>query len=105
MVEVRLYGKLRRYGEDRRPNGISRRLLKAPTTVGSLLQQMGVPREDIAHIFLNGRLLYSISPMALWLRYPEPEGRVPPKGDVWEAVVQEGDRVALFGRDMALLVV
>ncbi len=107
MVEVRFYGELRRYAEDPSPKGVSRRLVRLPgkTTVQSLLEEIGVAREEIAHVFLNGRLLLSVSPMALWLRYPEPEGRLPSAGDPWQTVLRAGDRVALFGRDMGLLVV
>lgn len=107
MVEVRFYGSLRRYAEDPRPNAVSRCLVPAPeaTTVRGLLERIGIAREEIAHIFLNGRLLLSVSPMALWLRYPEPEGRLPDAGDPWQTVLRPGDRLALFGRDMGLLVV
>ncbi|MGC8875201.1 MAG: hypothetical protein ACP5SI_12250 [Chloroflexia bacterium] len=107
MVEVRFYGKLRRYGENPKPDALCRRLVPVveATTVQDLVEQIGIARTEIAHVFLNGKLLLSVSPMALWLRYPEHEGRLPFPSDRWQTPVVAGDRIALFGQDMGLLVV
>jgi len=105
MIEVHFYGQLRRLAEDPRPNAVSLRRLpveKAPT-VAALLEHLGIAPAELGHVFLNRRLLFTCSSMALWLQYPEvrvPAGRAP-----LETPLGAGDRVALFGQDMSLLVV
>lgn len=101
MVEVHLYGELRRHAADPRGDGESVvQLTPGPgETVRSVLEQLGVAQEDVCHVFLNGALVTSRNSMAPWLRYREAggEGLSTPIGD--------GDRLGLFARDMALLVV
>lgn len=83
MLEVRLYGELRRYAEDRRVTSES--ILLVPVqdgdTVEDVVRRIGIEPEDISNIFLNGH--YSAS--ALTLR------------------VKDGDRVGIFPRNMGLL--
>jgi hypothetical protein len=103
MVEVRFYGKLRRYAPDPTPSRESLlRLEPQPDeTVRGLLARLGVPLEEISHVFLNGALLLTCNSMAPWLRYPRPVDR----GEGLDAPLRPGDRLGLFGRDMAMLVV
>ncbi|GFP27809.1 hypothetical protein HKBW3S43_01340 [Candidatus Hakubella thermalkaliphila] len=83
MLEVRLYGELRRYAEDRRV--ASESILLVPVqdgdTVEDVVRRIGIEPEDISNIFLNGRY----SACALTLR------------------VKEGDRLGIFPRNMGLL--
>jgi len=74
-------------------------------TVGSVLERLGVRTEEIAHIFLNGALLStcnSVAPLAPLLAGSggRPHLRAQPGHPV-----RDGDRLGLFGRDMAMLVV
>jgi hypothetical protein len=43
--------------------------------------------------------------MNMWLNYLDARDRVPEGGTVWDTELVSGDRVALFGQDMGLLVV
>ena len=102
MVEIHLYGKLRRYAPDSRPNreSVARLEPQPGETVGMALGRVGISSDEIYHIFLNGALLSSRNSMAPWLKYQE--SRVS-KG--LDTPVQAGDRMGLFARDMGLLVV
>jgi hypothetical protein len=101
MVEVHLYGKLRRHAPDRRASGESVMQLEPQpeATVRMALERAGIPPDDIYHVFLNGAMLSTRNSMAPWLKYPEAQG------DGWDTRVRDGDRLGLFGQDMALLVV
>lgn len=101
MVEVHLYGKLRRHAPNARASGESVvRLEPQPEeTVRTALNRTGVSPDEVYHVFLNGAVLSTRNSMAPWLRYPEAEGQG------WDTRVHDGDRLGLFGRDMALLVV
>jgi len=102
-MEVRFYGKLRRYAPE--PSLSRESLLRLEPqpdeTVGTLLARLGISLEEVSHIFLNGALLLTCNSMAPWLRYPRPVER--DKG--WNTPLHSGDRLGLFGRDMAMLVV
>lgn len=77
-IEVHLYGRLRRAGEE----GDGTRLsvtVQAEETIGDVLSRIGIKPEEVSHLFLNFQ--YS----AL--------GRT----------VKEGDRLAVFPREMGLL--
>ncbi|MBN1486234.1 MAG: hypothetical protein JW981_01255 [Anaerolineae bacterium] len=104
-VEIHLYGKLRRLVPESRATEETV-IHTAPCpgeSVISLLMRIGVPLEELYHIFLNGTLLYTHNTMAPWLRYPQAQD------DVWnwesDVPVKSGDRLGLFGQDMATLVV
>jgi hypothetical protein len=101
-VEVHMYGSLRRYAPDSRPNRESVvRLDPQPgETVGTALARVGISPSEVYHIFLNGMLISTQNSMAPWLRYQEGHIR---KG--LDTPVQRGDRLGLFARDMGLLVV
>lgn len=105
MIEIRLYGKLRRQSaiNEIRETG---RLYLAPEsdeTMNSLLDRIGVMAEDAHSIFLNAKLLAARSNMARWLRYQGASDN--PLDWNLDVSLNSGDRVGVFGRDMAALVV
>jgi molybdopterin converting factor small subunit len=102
MVEVYLYGRLRRFAADPRPSqdSVVRLEPQLGETVRTTLERLGISPDEVFHVFLNGALLSTHNSMAPWLRY-----RRVGKGKGLDTPVQAGDRVGLFARDMALLVV
>lgn len=107
MVEIRLYGKLRRFGPDPRGDQetVIRLEIRPGERVENLLDRIGVPPAEVAHIFLNGALLTTCNSMAPWLRYPRVREDVPTCEPNLDHPLKDGDRLGLFGRDMAMLVV
>lgn len=105
MVEIHLYGKLRRYGPAARPDRecVLRLEPEPGETVSSLLVRAGIAPAEIYHLFLNGSLLATHNTMAPWLKYQQV------RENVWDwelaVPVKPGDRLGLFSSDMALLVV
>ncbi len=104
-VEIRVYGRLRRCLPDEvrasgRPLHVK---IEADETLGSLLERLGIERQALYTVFVNGRLLATRNRMAPWLAYRQVQA------DVWcwdtEIDLRPGDRIGLFGEDMALLVV
>ena len=102
MVEIHLYGKLRRYAKDS-PDGIIRVTPESDETLDILIKRLGIPLDDIYSIFYNSKLLAARSGMASWIRYPQVRS-TPFDWDL-SITVQSSDRIGLFGRDMAALVV
>jgi hypothetical protein len=103
MVEIHLYGKLRYHVENPKPgHNVVVRLEPAPgETIASLLEDIGIPADEVNHIFVNAKLLSTRTAAAALYGYPQ-------SGDTlhdWQltAPVQRGDRIGLFGRDMAIL--
>jgi len=107
MISVHLYGELRQYGDQPRPDRDTVVKLAAAhnATVRTLLKQVGISPDDVAQIFLNGKLLKAGSSMAPWLGYQLSLDRLPADGDHLDAPVKSGDRLGLFPRNMAMLVV
>ncbi len=86
MVEVHLYGRLRRYGPTTEPATDCVLRVEWGTqhrTVGELVASLGIPREEVASVFRDGR----------WER----EGLNTPLG--------EAKRLGLFPPNMRLLYV
>ena len=82
MIEVHLYGKLRRFSENSDPKSQSVALAgwQFGDTVGRVIERLGIPLQELGtNIFLNGR-------------YANLETRI-----------QDGDRLGLFPDDMQLL--
>ncbi len=105
MVEIRLFGKLRRFVN--KPEAGHDNLMKvAPQpqeTLEQLLGRVGIPLDEVYNIFFNSKLLATRSAMAHWIRYQQVhENPLDWKLDI---AVRAGDRVGLFGRDMAALVI
>ncbi len=84
MVEVHLYGKLRRFSDNRDPTRHSITLIQAgeADTINDILKRIGIPHDEVgATIFLNGR--YS----------------------GLERKVKDGDRLGIFPDNMAMIIV
>ncbi len=105
MIEIRIYGKLRRQSAIReiRDTGILHLAPEPDETLASLLVRTGITADQTHTIFLNAKLLAARSNMARWLRY---QGATDDPLD-WNLNIglNPGDRVGVFGRDMAALVV
>ena len=101
MIDVHLYGRLRRHAADPRARSESVLRVKPGSgeTVRTLIQSAGIDEAEICHVFRNGRLLSTENSMAPWLEYCQEECQG------LDTPVEAGDRLGLFGRDMALLVV
>ena len=84
MIEVHLYGKLRRFSDNQDPSrdSITYAPVEAGDTIGDIIRRIGIPLEALSsNLFLNGE--YS----AL--------GRA----------VQDGERLGIFPNDMQLLMI
>jgi len=82
MIEVHVYGRLRRFAPDADPRGESvlRAAPRGAETVGSLVDRLSIPRGELgANVFVNGHYADLETPVA------------------------DGDRVGLFPDDMQLL--
>lgn len=103
MVEIHFYGLLRQYVQD--PGCNSKCVVKlepfSGETVASLLARLGVPVDEINHVFYNAKLLASRTKMASWMGFPQAGTNL----SDWDLdiPVDIGDRIGLFGADMALL--
>jgi len=106
MIEIRIYGKLRRQSaiNEIRETGRLRLAPDSDETMHSLLDRIGVTAEDAHSIFLNAKLLAARSNMARWLRYQGASDN-PLDWNNLDVPLNSGDRVGVFGRDMAALVV
>ena len=82
MIEIHLYGKLRRFAEKQNPTSDS--VLHIPVeegeTIEDIVRRIGIPREELGrNTFLNGQL------------------------SALSRKVKDGDRLGLFPSDMSLL--
>jgi molybdopterin converting factor small subunit len=82
MIEIHLYGDLRRYisREDPRQDAVALLPYRPGMTVAEALRDLGVPLEEARHIFING--LY------------DPEGM--------RRALREGDRIGVFPQNMTM---
>lgn len=103
MVEIHVYGKLRRYAKDLPRTRRSIVALEPGTdeTIASLFARMAIPVEEVYHVFFNSRLLATRNSMAPYVDYPQARSNL----FDWDlnTPVGDGDRIGLFGRDMAIL--
>ena len=84
MIEVHLYGKLRRFSDNQDPTRDS--IIYVPAkkgdTIEDIVRRIGIPLEELgSNIFLNGRYF--------------PLGRK----------VKDGDRLGIFPDNMAMIIV
>jgi hypothetical protein len=107
MIRVHLFGELRRYGDQPRADQDTVVLVDAEgsRTVGEVLQRIHVPPEEVAQVFLNGRLLQTVNAMAPWLGYQLAADQLVVRASHLDAPVHGGDRLGLFPARMAMLVV
>jgi len=105
MVEIHLYGKLRRFAPDNSPSRDSVIVVdpREEETIELLLERVGIGADEIYHIFMNSKLLATHNTMANWLGYQQV--RDSPFDWNLKVAVEDGDRIGLFGEDMAALVV
>ena len=105
MIEIYLYGKLRRYAKNTQANheSVIKIEIQPDETIESLLARVGISVDEIYHIFVNSRLLATYNTMASWHGYPL-QSDDPYKWDL-KLPVKSGDRIGLFGNDLALLVI
>ncbi len=102
-VELHLYGKLRRYAQATGKGHIVHVAPDEDETLASMLERVGLPSSEIYSIFFNSKLLAARSGMARWIGYQQV--RADPFDWDLKIAVKAGDRIGLFGRDMAALVV
>ncbi len=107
MVVAPLYGSLRRYAPDPRPDreSVVRLEPQSGETVGTLLARLNISPAEVYHVFLNGALLSTRNSMAPWLGYQQVREGAPGRDSGLDVPVQDEDRLGLFASDMALLVV
>ncbi|HNS51768.1 MAG TPA: hypothetical protein PKO09_11370 [Anaerolineae bacterium] len=106
MIEIRLFGNLRRHAPDAIPASDTILYLPAAetATVGQVLARIGIDPAEVSHVFLNGRLLPRAA-YPITLGYPLAAGQpLTPEGH-WGMPVREGDRVGIFPRNMGVVVV
>jgi hypothetical protein len=103
MVEIHLYGKLRYHIENPRPGqNVVVQVEPGPgETVASILEGLDIPADEVNHIFVNAKLLSTRTAAAALYGYPQSGDSL----DDWRlaAPVSNGDRIGVFGRDMAIL--
>jgi hypothetical protein len=103
MVEIHLYGKLRSYAKELGCNHNCVVMVepRPDDTLASLLAHMEIPVDEINHIFFNAKLLTTRTKMASFLGYQQAGSSL----SDWSLNVRvdKGDRIGLFGTDMAIL--
>jgi hypothetical protein len=104
-IDIRLYGKLRHFVKEPEAghDNLMRLAPQPEETLQQLLARIGIPLDEIYTIFLNSKLLASRSKMAYWIRYQQVSED--PLDWNLEIEVMAGDRIGMFGRDMAALVI
>jgi hypothetical protein len=107
-IEVHLYGGLRQRAAESRPDRESVVRLEPGTgeTLATLLQRLEIPPAELGQAFLNGALCCTHNSMAHWLGYHQATRRPSSSpADGLDVPLHAGDRLGLFGQDMAMLVV
>jgi len=105
LIEVRLFGDLRRHAGEGIASGTAIYLPSTENeTVGRVFAQVGIDLADVGNVFLNGRLL----PRAVYpitLGYQLVAERPLARDEYLAVPVQSGDRVGIFPRNMSSVVV
>jgi hypothetical protein len=103
VIEIHLYGNLRRYAENRRPmeDTVSWREIQEEETLASVLDEMGIPSSEINHIFVNAKLLVTRTSYGALYDYPQVRDTL----SDWDLSLPlgDGDRIGLFGNDLLML--
>ncbi len=105
-IQINVYGKLRKrlpLTREVGTKGVIELEVPAGATLDAVLERIGVRKEDIYTIFLNNKLLTTKNSMAEHLGYQQ----YCEDCHNWDLCVtmKEGDIIALFGLDMATLVI
>ncbi len=105
MIEIRIYGKLRRFAQDFPidSDNTIRVTTDSGETLETLLAKLNMPVDEIYSIFFNSKLLAARCGMASMVGYRQVR-KNPYNWDL-KIAVKPSDRIGLFGRDMAALVV
>lgn len=105
MVSIHLYGKLRRYAEDSSASSdsIIRAEVREKESLYDFLTRLGMDVDELYTIFINSRLLTSRTRIAPFLGYQQVCDE---NCQNWSlsVIVNDGDRIGLFGADMPALV-
>jgi len=106
VINVHLFGSLRRYAADPTPNRDTVVHLPADEqgTVGRVLAQIGIDPAEVSNVFLNGRLVPR-SGYPILLGYPLAAGEPLLQDRYLDMPVQRGDRLGVFPRNMGAVVV
>ena len=103
MLEIHLYGKLRRFAQAGQDGHACVVVLRPHLneTMASLMARLGIALDEINHIFFNSNLLASRNRMAPYMGLAQARSNL----SDWELTVpvHDGDRIGLFGTDMAIL--
>jgi putative ubiquitin-RnfH superfamily antitoxin RatB of RatAB toxin-antitoxin module len=104
-VEIHLYGKLRKYAPDSRADreNVLQVALDSGATIRTALEHASIAEDEVCHIFLNGALFSTHNSMAPWLGYRQAQPNVHQREA--DVLLKPGDRLGIFGHDMAALVV
>jgi len=107
MIELHLYGDLRRHAREETTSGQSvvQLVIGDDETVGSVLRTARIDPVEVGQVFLNHKLLDSRCSMRPWLGYQSARERIPSGGSYLDAPVRSGDRLGLFPTNMAMLVI
>ena len=106
MITIHLYGRLRkehRVDSEVGTRGVIEVEARPGESLAGLLQRLGISPQELYTILLNAKLLTTKSKMASHLGYRQ----VGEDCHSWDLniIIRDGDQLALFGRDMATLVV
>ena len=105
MISIHLYGKLRRFALDDSPSGNSILEIVAMEneTLQMLLDRVGIGIDELYTIFINAKLLTSRTQYATYLGYQQV---CEENCQGWDltVIINDGDRLGLFGPDMPALV-
>lgn len=106
MVTIHVYGRLRkahRIDREVGTQGVIEMEALPEESLDGLLQRLGISPQELYTVLLNAKLLTTKSKMARHLGYRQ----VSEDCHNWDlsTIIRDGDRLALFGEDMATLVV
>lgn len=105
MIAIHLYGKLRRHAPENSPSGnsIIEVDAKENESLQMLLKRVGIGIDELYTIFINAKLLISRTRMATFLGYQQVFEENCQGWDL-AVIINDGDRIGLFGPDMPALV-
>jgi hypothetical protein len=103
-IKLNLYGKLRRFAPDTGMIGVSSLgiTLQPNDTVASVLARLGIEPDQIYTVFVNSKLLATRNNTATIVEMIQ----VDSNPHTWDLnlPLHTGDRLGIFGEDMAILV-
>jgi len=105
MISIHLYGKLRCHAPNDSPSGDSIIKIEAieNETLQMLFDRLGIRVSELYTIFINSKLLTSRTKIAPFLGYQQVCDENCQEWDL-TVIVNDGDRIGLFGPDMPALV-